>query len=251
MPPELETLYTTSDDCAQLMGASGLTLRIDDAIASSGGITGATNASPIVITTHAAHGLSTGDRVLIFGVGGNTAADGEHVITVLAATTFELDGSTGNAAYTSGGCWMSTATSNALVTPAINVGTAKVNRHCQKLYEVADLATSWSVWNWATAIACHWICARRQNPIPSSLNNMYIETMDELMAVSSGQMQIEDIGYRNNIMPMWSALRLDNRWSLKKLRVERPLSDRTRVRNYTQKADLAADIVGPAEIDGW
>lgn len=65
-------------------------------------VTGATNASPIVITT-ATHGLSTGDYVTITGVTGNTAANGTWTITVLSGTTFSLDSSAGNAAYGSGG----------------------------------------------------------------------------------------------------------------------------------------------------
>ncbi len=66
-------------------------------------ITGATNAAPIVITTSAAHGFSTGDRVDVSGVLGNTAANGIWDITVMSATQFSLDNSTGNGAYTSGG----------------------------------------------------------------------------------------------------------------------------------------------------
>lgn len=66
-------------------------------------VSGATNASPIVITTSAAHGYATGDRIIVSGVGGNTAADGSWLITNLTSTTFSLDGSTGNGAYTSGG----------------------------------------------------------------------------------------------------------------------------------------------------
>src|SRR5206468_2804832 len=41
-------------------------------IATSGTVTGATNAGPIVLTTSLPHGLSDGARVLITGVGGNT-----------------------------------------------------------------------------------------------------------------------------------------------------------------------------------
>lgn len=67
-------------------------------------ITGATNASPIVITS-ASHGLSTGTRVTITGVGGNTAANGTFVITRVDANTFSLNSSTGNGSYTSGGTW--------------------------------------------------------------------------------------------------------------------------------------------------
>lgn len=66
-------------------------------------ITGATNASPIVITVDAAHNLTTGNVLTISGVEGNTAANDTWTITVLSSTTFSLDSSTGNAAYTSGG----------------------------------------------------------------------------------------------------------------------------------------------------
>lgn len=66
-------------------------------------INAASNASPIVIGTTAAHGLTTGDRVPIAQVQGNTAANGTWIVTVLTGTTFSLDGSTGNGAYTTGG----------------------------------------------------------------------------------------------------------------------------------------------------
>lgn len=66
-------------------------------------ISAATNAAPIVITTSAAHGLSTGDRVAISNVAGNTAANGNWTVSVVNSTQFSLDGSTGNGSYTSGG----------------------------------------------------------------------------------------------------------------------------------------------------
>lgn len=68
----------------------------------SGAITAASNASPIVIT-HTAHGYSNNDMVFITGVTGNTAANGLWLIASVAANTYALVGSTGNAAYVSGG----------------------------------------------------------------------------------------------------------------------------------------------------
>lgn len=76
-------------------------------------ISGATNATPIVITT-GTHGLTTGDEVTIQGVGGNTAANNTSTnprwkVTVLTGTTFSLQNPVtgsdvaGNGAYTSGG----------------------------------------------------------------------------------------------------------------------------------------------------
>ena len=70
----------------------------------SGTLTGATNATPIVIT-FTAHGLTTGARIKITGVVGNTAANGTFIITKINSNTFSLDGSVGNGAYVSGGAW--------------------------------------------------------------------------------------------------------------------------------------------------
>ena len=66
-------------------------------------IVDATFTSPIVVTTASVHGLSSTDSVSLSSVVGNTAANGLFSITVTGATTFELDGSVGNAAYVSGG----------------------------------------------------------------------------------------------------------------------------------------------------
>ena len=52
-------------------------------------ITGATNATPIVVTA-AAHGLVTGDAISISGITGNTNANGYFRITRLTADTFSL-----------------------------------------------------------------------------------------------------------------------------------------------------------------
>jgi len=67
-------------------------------------ISGATNASPVVITSNG-HGLTTGTTVTISGILGNTNANGTWVITAINSNTFSLNGSSGNASYTSGGQW--------------------------------------------------------------------------------------------------------------------------------------------------
>jgi prepilin-type N-terminal cleavage/methylation domain-containing protein len=70
----------------------------------TGVITGATATTPITITS-TNHGLATGAAVTISLVGGNTAANGSWLITVVNANQFTLNGSAGNAAWTSGGIW--------------------------------------------------------------------------------------------------------------------------------------------------
>lgn len=70
-------------------------------------ITGATNATPVVVTV-AAHGYETGDTVYIDGVLGNTAANGYRIVEVTGVNTFaitDLDGIdvAGSGAYTAAG----------------------------------------------------------------------------------------------------------------------------------------------------
>lgn len=70
-------------------------------------VTGATNATPVVMTV-AAHGYETGDTVFITGVLGNTAANGYRIVEVTGVNTFaitDLDGIdvAGSGAYTTGG----------------------------------------------------------------------------------------------------------------------------------------------------
>lgn len=74
-------------------------------------ITAASNATPIVVTSNS-HGLANGDIVVIFGVLGNTSANGTYAVANVATNTFELTtvkdakNVVGTAAYTSGGFWV-------------------------------------------------------------------------------------------------------------------------------------------------
>jgi len=62
-------------------------------------ITGATNATPIVVTLPAGHALKNGDRIAIAGVTGNTGANGEWSLGAVGATTATLLGSVGNGTF--------------------------------------------------------------------------------------------------------------------------------------------------------
>ena len=59
-------------------------------------VTDGTNASPIVITITAGHGLKNGDRIAIAGVTGNTGMNGIWTLASVTATTAVLVGSVGN-----------------------------------------------------------------------------------------------------------------------------------------------------------
>jgi hypothetical protein len=65
-------------------------------------VAGASDPGPITITTAQPSGLQSGAQVSIAGVQGNTAANGTFAITVATPTTFILQGSAGNGAWTQG-----------------------------------------------------------------------------------------------------------------------------------------------------
>jgi hypothetical protein len=95
----------TNYDIYAYQSASVLTLDTPLAWRNSGqAITGATTATPIVITTGSAHGLSTGDEAYVNSVLGLNA-NGLWTVTVLTATTFSLDTSVGVGAYTAATGW--------------------------------------------------------------------------------------------------------------------------------------------------
>lgn len=77
---------------------------VNAVVGPSGNVTGATNATPIIVTS-ANHGRVNSDSVIIAGVLGNTAANGTWGIGGVTTNTFALTGSVGNGAYTSGGAW--------------------------------------------------------------------------------------------------------------------------------------------------
>lgn len=109
-------------------------------------ITGATNASPIAVTI-AGHGHATGDQVYVYDVAGNTAANGTWKITVSDLNTFSLNGSTGNAAYTSGGsCVKQSVPDNILHAMKVDLSSLYENREDEivgttysRLHRVANL----------------------------------------------------------------------------------------------------------------
>ncbi len=101
-------------------GLNDVTGAVEWTSAVTGSVTGASNAGPIVITTGTTTGLVTGDSVTVGGVNGNTAANGTFTITVLNSTQFQLNGTTGNGAYTSGGTWAFNPNGASYIAPTYN-----------------------------------------------------------------------------------------------------------------------------------
>ena len=139
-----ETLDTSAADLRA--GAAGNALL--PTLTQFFGVSGATNATPIVISTSKASGVSDGSQVTLAGVGGNTAANGTFYAktTGYTSTTFALYSDAdlitpvaGNSAYTSGGTVLAGSTLRTL----INEAAADLGRSC---FAVPDAGgtLSWS-----------------------------------------------------------------------------------------------------------
>ena len=88
--------YTSGGDWIPLVGnspAAGVTARL---------VLGLTASRAIDITV-ANHGLKTGEKVRVSGVGGNNAANGTFTVTVVSANVLRLTGVAGTAAFTQNG----------------------------------------------------------------------------------------------------------------------------------------------------
>lgn len=105
----LNTIFSEVVNGVNLADASAqYVLAFDDGTAATAGsISDATNAGPIVVTS-TGHGLANGDQITIYGVAGNTNANGVFNVQNVTANTFELTGSFGNGIYLGGGRWVRT-----------------------------------------------------------------------------------------------------------------------------------------------
>lgn len=128
-------LNSSTTPSYRVYGPTGLIASGSLSLKDTGAVTVATNASPIVVTS-ASHGLTTGMKVTVTSVLGNTAANGTFTITKIDADTFSLGGTTGNGPYTSGGTWNATGFYQATLTPSMGGGYASGN-----WYDVLVIAT--------------------------------------------------------------------------------------------------------------
>jgi hypothetical protein len=95
----------------QARSAYGAALRLGDGVPGTAlTVNGATNATPIVLQTTAAHGIVDVGYGTVAGVVGNLAANGTWIVERVDATHLKLRGSVGNGAYVSGGTFTPNST---------------------------------------------------------------------------------------------------------------------------------------------
>lgn len=135
-------------------------------------VAGASNTTPIEITTVGDHGIETGDTVTIAGVLGNTNANGTTTVTVTGDATFLLTGTVGNGLYAGGGEW-TYQTQQQRVTygeQAVLVGSPTLDIGSVAGQALPVFAT-WSIFKKTNRAGRWWRGGTRMSPIPETFVN--------------------------------------------------------------------------------
>lgn len=95
---------------------------------------------------------------------------------------------------------------------------------------------------WCVILAAYWLSIRRGNPPPGSFDDLCKATLADLEKIHSGQFDVAGIGEREAGWPAWSNVRVDILYPLRKIRVERPISEKQPT-TYQQAKDWPAEFI--------
>ena len=233
MPITLSTLFCTPQDVWDLLSVEGVDLREDDNNLASGQIittsadaaVGATSISVAALPV----ALLKGAQLTFDGAGMDvpvtaalTAAANvnDTSITVTALTTAI------NSKATARDSGVNAATGARLVV-GTRKGTSKVKLYCNARYDDSQLKLSGTVCDWATCCAAKFLCTRRAQGCPRSIQAEYEEAIEELRMVQSGQLSIEDIGTRGIDWPTVTNITVNPGYDGMRARVEPNISEQT------------------------
>lgn len=132
--------------------ANSNSLTIIPSTVAGGGITSATNTSPIVVTTTGLHGLTGNETVFIQGATGNTAINGFWSVVVTSVTSFSLVNSVGNGTFAGSAAVYITQSAQFAADLAGPLGTAAPGAISQPVTVLSGV----SVTNLASFIGANW-----------------------------------------------------------------------------------------------
>lgn len=248
MPITLTTLFCTPQDVWDLLSSEGVDLRLDDHNLASGQIITTDAAAAVgatsITTTALPVALLKGAELTFDGAGMSVpvkaqlsaaAAQGATSVSVTALDTAINSGAT---ARDSG---INAATGARLVV-ATRKGTSRVKLYCNARYDDAQLALSGTVCDWATICAAKFLCTRRAQGCPRSIQADYEELLEEMRMVQTGQLQIEDIGTRGADWPTISNVIVNPAYDGMRARVQPYISEQTPTA-YSQYIDWNSAVL--------
>lgn len=233
MPITLTTLFCTPNDVWDLLSTEGVDLREDDHNLATGQVItvaadAAAGATSITVAATPV-ALLAGAQLTFDGANMNApvtatltaaAALGATSLTVAALATAISNTATARDSGVN-------AATGARLLVGCRKGTSKVKLWCNARYDDSQLVLSGTVLDWATVGAARFLCTRRAQGCPKSIQAEWEEAVEEMRMVQSGQLSIEDIGTRGVDWPSMSNVTVNPGYDGMRARVQRYISEGT------------------------
>ena len=233
MPITLSTLFCTPQDLWDFLSVEGVDLREDDhnlatgqtIEASAAAAVGATSITVTALPVPLLKGaeLTFDNAAMALPVKAQLTAVAAVNATSISVTALTTAIAAGATARDSG---VNAATGARLVV-ATRKGTSRVKLYCNARYDDSQLVLSGTVCDWATLVASKWLCTRRAQGCPNSIQDGYDEAMEEMRMVQSGQLSIEDIGTRGVDWPTVTNITVNPAIDGMRARVQPNISEQT------------------------
>lgn len=245
MPVTLSTLFTFPQDVWDALSIEGVDLRNDDANRASGQMIQTTSDTPVGSTTMAVTALPVallaGAQLTFSEAGmevpvtvalqaaasvGTTSLSIRQVVVsagvnIFVATVTDIPA--GSQARDSG----VNAATGARLLVACRKGTSEVKLFCNKRYDDSVLVNCGTVLDWATCIAARFLCTRRAQGCPKSLQKEYETVEKRMMMVQCGQLDLEDCGTRGVDWPAVCNITVNPAYDVVRARVQPSISEQT------------------------
>lgn len=229
----LSTLFCQPNDVYDLLSTEGVDLRQDDHNLATGYL--------ITVSADTAEGSTTlpvsttpvallRGAVLVFDGGGmsspvsvtltSAAAAGSNSLTVSAIS------SSINQSAIARDSGLNVATAARLLL-ACRKGTSKIKLYCNSRYDDSQLVLSGTVLDWTALYAARFLCTRRAQGCPKSIEKDWEEAKEELRMVQIGQLSIEDIGTRGADWPTVTNVIVNPSYNGMRVRVQENVSEQS------------------------
>lgn len=233
MPVTLSTLFTTPQDVWDMLGTEGVDLREDDHNLATGQIIETTADAAVGATSLTVTALPVAllrGAELIFDSAGMSIPIKASLSAAasLGATTLSVTAlDTAIPAYAQARDSGVNAATGARLLVGARKGTSKVKLYCNSRYDDTQLVLSGTVLDWATIAAARFLCTRRAQGCPKSIQAFYDEAIEEMRMVQSGQLAIEDIGTRGVDWPSMTNIIVQPGYDGMRARVQPQISEQT------------------------
>ena len=248
MPITLTTLFCSPQDVWDLLSTEGVDLREDDHNLATGQIITTSAAAAAAATSISVTALPVAllrGAELVFDDAGMSVPVTAKLSAVAALGATSISVAALSAAINSGATARDSgvhAATGARLAVGTRKGTSKVKLYCNQRYDDSQLALSGTVLDWAVVAAAKFLCTRRAQGCPKSIQADYDEAIEEMRMVQSGQLAIEDIGTRGVDWPTVTNVIVNPAYDGMRARVQQNISEGTPTA-YNQFIDWNSAVI--------